>query len=211
MGSNGSASPPESGGERPPTHDWATGLDLPDVGLVARIVRLNMLVTRLLDEITNSAGIAPSDYLVLAVLRRSPDHRSSPTRICELLGRSSGGMTLTLDRLEAAGWLTRVADPDDRRRVIITLSQAGVDVSTRVNDALHAWEHTLGLSPRGRSGTIRMADHLLSLFESAADRGPLDKAGQAEKIAPVDTTGPLDKTAPADEAGPAEELAGQRR
>jgi DNA-binding MarR family transcriptional regulator len=184
MGSNGSASSPEPGGDRPPAHDWTTGLDLPDVGLVARIVRLNMLVTRLLDEITNAAGIAPSDYLVLAVLRRSPDHRSSPTRICELLGRSSGGMTLTVDRLEAAGWLTRSADPDDRRRVIITLSDAGVAISTRVNDALHAWEAALGLPPGRRAESIRMADDLLGLFESAAsDRGTADDASPADELA----------------------------
>jgi len=184
MASNGSASPPEPGGEAPPAHDWTTGLDLPDVGLVARIVRLNMLVTRLLDEITSTAGIAPSDYLVLGVLRRSPDHRSSPTRICELLGRSSGGMTLTIDRLESAGWLTRAADPDDRRRVIITLSQAGVEISTRVNDALHAWEEALGLPPRRRTETIRMADHLLALFGSAAsDRGAADETAPADVLA----------------------------
>jgi DNA-binding MarR family transcriptional regulator len=190
------ASLPEPAGEPPPTHDWTTGLDLPDVGLVARIVRLNMLVTRLLDEITSSAGIAPSDYLVLAVLRRSPHHRSSPTRLCELLGRSSGGMTLTIDRLEAAGWLTRAADPDDRRRVIITLSDAGVAISTRVNNALHGWEETLGLPPDRRAETIRMADHLLSLFESAAsDRATTDRPEGGQPVDPIGATASVDELA----------------
>ena len=45
-----------------------------------------------------------ADYLVLGVVRRSPGHRSAPTAICEVLGRTTGGMSLTLDRLEAAGW-----------------------------------------------------------------------------------------------------------
>ena len=62
-------------------------------------MRLNLLVTRFLDAITTEEGIAAADYLVLGVVRRSPGHRTSPTRICEVLGRSSGGMTLTLDRL----------------------------------------------------------------------------------------------------------------
>ncbi len=162
MASNGSGSRPEPG---PP--GWADGLDLPDVGLVARVVRLNLLVTRVLEEITSAEGIAPADYVVLGVLRRSPGHRSAPTRMCELLGRSTGGMSLTLDRLEAAGWLTRSPDPADRRRVVVTLTDRGLEVSERVNDALHAWEQGLGLEGPRRAETIRTVDQLLDLFEAA--------------------------------------------
>ncbi|MFI5040470.1 MAG: MarR family winged helix-turn-helix transcriptional regulator, partial [Acidimicrobiales bacterium] len=100
-------------------------------------MRLNLLVTRFLDAITTAEGIATADYLVLGVVRRSPGHRTSPTRICEVLGRSSGGMTLTLDRLEAEGWLTRAPDPSDRRRVVVELTGSGLAISTRLNDDLH--------------------------------------------------------------------------
>jgi len=162
MASNGSGSRPEPG---PP--DWADGLDLPDVGLVARVVRLNLLVTRVLEEITSAEGIAPADYVVLGVLRRSPGHRSAPTRMCELLGRSTGGMSLTLDRLESAGWLARSPDPADRRRVVVTLTDRGREVSERVNEALHAWEQGLGLEGVRRDETIRTVDRLLGLFETA--------------------------------------------
>jgi DNA-binding MarR family transcriptional regulator len=144
---------------------WATALELADVGLITRLLRLNLLVTRLVDEIAGAEGIATADYYVLGVLRLSPGHRSSPTRLCDLLGRSSGGMTLTIDRLEALGWLTREADPEDRRRVIVTLSAAGLDLATRVNTALHAWEDALALDPDRRDETVAMADRLLALFE----------------------------------------------
>ncbi len=167
MASSASASRPErrAGGQR---DAWAEGLDLPDIGLVARIVRLNLLVTRLIDTIVATEGLTTPDYLVLAVLRRSPAERTSPTRICEVLGRSTGGMTLTLDRLEAAGWLTRTPDPSDRRRVVVELTDTGRALSTRVNDALHAWEHGLGLGRTERVATLRSVDGLLALFETAA-------------------------------------------
>jgi len=84
MDSIASASPRDDAGQ-----GWASQLDLPDVGMVARIVRLNMLVTRLVDSITGPEGISTADYLVLGVLRRSPGHRTSPSFICELLGRST--------------------------------------------------------------------------------------------------------------------------
>jgi len=161
MASNGSVSPPDA-----PAPEWVGELDLPDVGLVARVVRLNLLVTRVLEEITSAEGIAPSDYVVLGVLRRSPGHRSAPTRMCELLRRSTGGMTLTLDRLEAAGWITRSPDPDDRRRVVVQLTDRGVGVSQRVNDALHEWEGALGLEGERRADAIRTVDHLLTLFDA---------------------------------------------
>lgn len=38
------------------------------------------------------------------------------------LGLSSGAVTGLLDRLEAAGWVRRERDPDDRRRVVVHLS-----------------------------------------------------------------------------------------
>jgi len=165
MASSASASLPEPRRRR---DGWAEGLDLPDIGLVARIVRLNLLVTRLVETIAADAGIAASDYLVLAVVRRSPGHRTSPTHICELLGRSTGGMTLTLDRLEAAGWLTRTPDPSDRRRVVVELTDAGLELSTQVNDALHGWERSLRLGRAQRAAMLSSVDALLELFETAA-------------------------------------------
>ena len=147
--------------------DWAAELGLPvDVGILARLVRVDLLVRRVLDNITDAEGISVADYLVLAVVRRSPDHRATPTRICEILDRTSGGMTLTLDRLVAAGWCVRAADPDDRRRVVVELTPAGLVLARRVNDALHAWEDALGLSESQQRETARVIDRLLARFEA---------------------------------------------
>jgi len=147
--------------------DWAAELGLPaDVGIVARLVRLELLVQRVLEEIAGAAGIAVADYLVLAVVRRSPGHRATPTRICEILDRTSGGMSLALDRLQAAGWLRRSADPDDRRRVVVELTPEGLAIATRVNADLHAWEDGLGLSATRQRQIGRVVDQLLDLFDT---------------------------------------------
>lgn len=142
--------------------NWVAELGLPDdIGLVARIVRLNLFVTKALESIAGAAGLGLGDYLVLGVLRRSPDHRSTPTRVCDVLDRTTGGMTLTIDRLEAAGWLTRSPDPADRRRVVLQLTPRGLDVSSRINAELHRWEASLGLSETGRELVERAIDTLL--------------------------------------------------
>lgn len=151
----------------PATRDWAAELGLPaDVGIVARLVRLDLLVRRVLDDITAAAGISVADYLVLAVVRRSPDHRATPTRICEVLDRTSGGMTLALDRLAKAGWLRRSADPADRRRVVVELTPEGLAVAARINADLHAWEDSLDLAPSRQRQIGRVVDQLLDLFDT---------------------------------------------
>jgi len=120
-------------------------LELPDDGLLGAVVRLELAVTEALESITTNAGLSLGDYLVLAVIRRSPRGQSAPTVISDVLGRTTGGMTLTLDRLQTAGWLRRSPDPTDRRRVVVELTARGRKVATNVNEALHAWERSLDL------------------------------------------------------------------
>jgi DNA-binding MarR family transcriptional regulator len=128
-----------------------SSLELPDDGLLGVVVRLELAVTQALEAITADAGLSLGDYLVLGVVRRSPGGRSAPTAISDELGRTTGGMTLTLDRLEAAGWLRRSPDPNDRRRVVVELTARGLDLATKVNDSLHAWERRLDLPGEPRA------------------------------------------------------------
>jgi DNA-binding MarR family transcriptional regulator len=117
-------------------------------GLLGHVVRLNIAVDRVLNDIVGAAGISVADYLVLGVVRRSPDHRSAPTAICEVLGRTTGGMSLTLDRLERAGLVRRLPEPADRRRVVVEATDEGVALAVKVNTALHDWEDSLGVGVR---------------------------------------------------------------
>ena len=128
----------------------------PDDGLLGAIVRLNLAVTRVLDGITGAHGVTLADYLVLGVIRGAPGGRSAPTAICEVLGRTTGGMSLTLDRLTTAGWVVRTPDPDDRRRVVVELTPTGAELATRVNRELHEWEASLGLG----AGVVPVIDDL---------------------------------------------------
>ncbi len=144
---------------------WEPDLDTGEPGLMAKVVRLNLLVTKALEDICSRAGISLADYLVLGVVRRSPDGRTTPTRICEVLHRTTGGMTLTIDRLEGAGWLTRSADTTDRRRVVVELTPEGRELATSLNAAMHEWEDRLALPVRSRERIDTQLDALLAVFE----------------------------------------------
>lgn len=134
-------------------------------GLLGRVVRLNVAVDRVLTEITGRSGISVADYLVLGVVRRSPGHRSAPSVICEVLGRTSGGMSLTLDRLERAGLVRRLPDADDRRRVVVEATPAGVELAKRVNADLHEWEDSLGASDDERDSLASALGRLTTLID----------------------------------------------
>jgi len=142
---------------------WAGEAYLESVGLVARLLRIHLLFGRLLDEVTSAEGINDTDYLMLALIERSPGG-GSPTHIAEVLRRSTGGMTLTLDRLESLGWLTRAPDPSDRRRVRLHLTDAGHRAIDQVRAALHGWEDDLGLDDDDRTAALRSADSVIELL-----------------------------------------------
>jgi DNA-binding MarR family transcriptional regulator len=142
-----------------PSTDDAPPLDLPEAGLLGAIVRLNLALSRVLEDIAGDAGLTFADYLVLGVVRRSPGGASAPTAIASVLGRTTGGMSLTLDRLEAAGLLRRRPDPRDGRRVVIVLTASGARLATAVNDALHAFEASLRL-PLPASAAVTVLDDL---------------------------------------------------
>lgn len=129
---------------------WNVEVGIPEeeVGLLARVVRLNMVVTQVLDELVEPHGIGVADYLVLASMRRGV---TSPVDLCRVLGRTTGGMSLTLDRLVGTGWVTRRPDPGDRRRIIVELTPQGRETSEAVNRALHGWEEELALAPAERT------------------------------------------------------------
>ena len=101
-------------------------LDLDVEGIVDRIGTINKRVKTALKETLAEYGITPEDWGVLTSLRLRKEGRlTSPGVLARDLELSSGAMTSRLDRLEAAGHIRRLADPDDRRGVLIELTEAG--------------------------------------------------------------------------------------
>ena len=101
-------------------------LDMSPIGVIGRISRLSREIEHRLEPVYAASGLEPGWYDVLATLRRAgPPYRVRPTDFAETLMLTSSGTTKRLDRLEAAGHITRERDPSDRRGVLIALTPQG--------------------------------------------------------------------------------------
>jgi DNA-binding MarR family transcriptional regulator len=79
-----------------------------------------------------------------------PSTESTPAELAEVSGVSRAGMTSRLDRLVAAGLVTREVDPQDRRRILIRPTDAGRAAwDNAVYQGMAREQHLLhALSPR---------------------------------------------------------------
>jgi DNA-binding MarR family transcriptional regulator len=102
-------------------------LDPSPMGVVFRIKRLARLFERATARSFASHGLEPGEFGALATLRRTgPPHRMSAGRLGHELLLTSGSTTNRIDRLEAAGLIRRLDDPDDRRGVLVELTAVGL-------------------------------------------------------------------------------------
>jgi len=69
-------------------------------------------------------GLSDAGRQALAIIEGS-DKPLSPTTIAERLLVTTASMTSLLDTLERRGLLTRLPDPDDRRRLLVSLTDQG--------------------------------------------------------------------------------------
>ena len=106
----------------------------PDLGVgglqvTARLARIGRHVALREEEVFSRFGLNRGEVGVLSALRIvGPPHRLSPTRLGKGLMLSSAGITSRLDRLERRGLVTRLPDPDDRRGVIVELTERGLEL-----------------------------------------------------------------------------------
>ncbi|HTP23948.1 MAG TPA: MarR family transcriptional regulator [Solirubrobacteraceae bacterium] len=79
-------------------------------------------------------GLNRSDLRCLDVLSHSGP--MSPTALAHAVGMSTGGLSISLGRLERAGYVRRTMDPKDRRRVSVELTRKAQRIEQEIFGAL---------------------------------------------------------------------------
>jgi DNA-binding MarR family transcriptional regulator len=101
-------------------------LDLTVEGIVDRIHGIARRLHRLMDETLSGYGLSNGEWKVMGALRRAgPPYQRSAGDLARRSDLSSGAMTNRLDQLEKRGLVRRLRDPDDRRGVLVELTEEG--------------------------------------------------------------------------------------
>jgi DNA-binding MarR family transcriptional regulator len=79
--------------------------------------RLSMATIMFHQAVADRLGLHPTDHKCIGLLAESGS--TTAGELAEATGLTTGAITGVIDRLEAAGFVRREDDPNDRRRVII--------------------------------------------------------------------------------------------
>lgn len=143
-------------------------LDVDAMGLFGRLSRLKTHLGREIEKVLLAHGLNSSSFDVLATLRRSgAPYALSPGDLLATMMVSSGTMTNRIDQLEKAGFVQRVTHPEDRRSVLIALTDRGLACVEEAVTAHVANQNRLigALEPTERSELDRLLRTYLAHFE----------------------------------------------
>ena len=109
-------------------------LDVSPMEIMSRISRLAKQLDRARKATFDDHGLEMWAFDVLSALRRAGEpYQLSPSQLAAEVFVTSGTMTNRLERLATNGWVSRHADPRDRRSLLVRLTASGQE---RVDNAL---------------------------------------------------------------------------
>tara|TARA_Y100000296_G_scaffold39435_1_gene45481 strand:+ start:1102 stop:1587 length:486 start_codon:yes stop_codon:yes gene_type:complete len=115
--------------ERPELDAWP-------MAPIGRMYRLFNYLAGDIEAVHKQGGLTTGEFDVLATLRRSgAPFRLTPTSLFQTAMLSSGAMTNRLNQLEKRGLITRLPAEDDRRSLLVQLTDTGRELIDNMVEA----------------------------------------------------------------------------
>ena len=144
-------------------------------GAVSRISKLGRYLDKSLNSTLVEFGLNIAEFKLLVHLRNAgPPYSLSAGDLARAQMTSTGAMTNRIDRLEKAGFVARSPDPNDRRGVLVSLTDEGnarLDKAVRVQGDCEA-ELLTTLSVDEKKELNALLRKLLINFEQAMGPPP---------------------------------------
>lgn len=119
-------------------------LDTRPMAPLGRLYRVFHHLSVDIEAVHKTYGLSTGEFDVLATLRRSgAPYCVTPTKLFRTAMLSSGAMTNRLNRLEKKALIKRLPDPDDRRSLLVKLTEDGLLLIDNAVEAHLKKEHDL--------------------------------------------------------------------
>ncbi len=127
-------------------------------------------------------GLNRGGVETIFALRRAPNHKLSPTQLCDSTLATSATVTARLDKLQDEGLITRRHDTKDRRGIIVQLTPKGRDMADRiVESVVERRSSQMDVLSTDEKATLTvLLRKLLEHFEATA--GDFDEEDTTEKV-----------------------------
>jgi DNA-binding MarR family transcriptional regulator len=150
---------------------------------MATLVRTGQALAAEIDRAMR-ASIGASQALLnsLAVIEGA-DQPLTPSEISERTLTSSATMTATIDALERHGWVRRVANPDDRRSLLVEITDEGQAVTDRFLPGIRKIDVAVlaGLSSAERTTLLKLLAKVLNQLATIAAQPPIPLDGRRNR------------------------------
>lgn len=111
-------------------------IDVSSVGIITRVWRIGRHLEMLRNEVLVDWETDPGTIDILGMLRRvGAPYRRTAGELTKSALITSGGVSQRLEKMERAGLIKRHVDVEDRRRVAVELTPAGVELIDSVLSA----------------------------------------------------------------------------
>ncbi|HEX7645744.1 MAG TPA: MarR family transcriptional regulator [Burkholderiaceae bacterium] len=114
-------------------HQRSVGAPLNSEVRLTLLIKHNAgLLTDVLNRTVEPFGITGVAYVAMMTLQSTPENLANPSELCVATSETRSNMTRITDELVAKGLIKRVANEQDRRRVDLSLTEAGMELLRQV-------------------------------------------------------------------------------
>ena len=107
-------------------HQRADGGSLGDVAIYILMRTCNVMMHERLGGLLDPHDLTPLGYMTMMVLYSRTENLANPSELSDATGETRGNMTRICDDLVEKGWMKRVPNIEDRRRVDLSLTDSGM-------------------------------------------------------------------------------------
>ena len=144
--------------------DWCAGVVMDGIPPVMRFIRAEM-------RRYGARGLSMPQFRTLAFLRHEPG--ASLSAVAEHLGVTPSTASSIADRLVRQGLIERVAHPEERRRIALTLTAAGSRLLQNAQEATRS--HVAGMLEGLSEEQLTAVVNAVALLGEAFQNATLDK------------------------------------